>query len=110
MLRSPRLNPKLNFEQAWTKANAEKKALRAPDGRVLKPVITEGIDGDLMDVAYYETGRLASVASFDGFWEVVPAPRMDRPCWCGSNEAFISGDDVYPGYTGWSVCPNCGAV
>ena len=110
MLRSLRVNPKLSFEQAWAKAKAEKKALRAPDGRVLEPVVTDGLDGDLMDVAYYDTGRLASVAAFDGNWQVVPAPKMEHACVCGSTEEPISGDDVHPGYRGWPVCPNCGAV
>jgi hypothetical protein len=70
---TPRRNPKLNFKQAWTKARAEKKALLSPDGRVLEPVLVDDDYGPAMNVAYYDTGRLAS-GSFDGNWEVVAAP------------------------------------
>ena len=73
MLRNFRMNPKLNFKQAWTKARVEKKALLSPDGRVLEPVLVDDDYGPAMNVAYYDTGRLAS-GSFDGNWEVVAAP------------------------------------
>lgn len=35
----------------------------------------------------------------------VEAPRLCH--WCGSDQPYIEGDDVHPGYDGPPVCPEC---
>ena len=76
LLPNPRLrrNTGLSFEQAWRKAYKSGQALRAPDGRVLMPVVDDPT-GE-MQIVYPETGRLASCseADFDDIWLVIPRP------------------------------------
>lgn len=69
-----RRNPGDDFETAWHKAYMSRKALKAPDGRVLEPIVVDDDDGKRMEIAYYENGRLASISSLSGAWQVVPRP------------------------------------
>ena len=37
-----------------------------------------------------------------------PCLKHKHECFrCGCKEPLISGDNVYFGYTGWPICPNC---